>query len=298
MCLLVVSERVSGGQPVHGAPVGAGRAAGGGADGGEPLPRVAPQHHGEGYWGQHPGGQDQEVRYRGAPGVVVMVMVMMKMMMVMVVVMTITMMVMVMMMRWVCGDDVDGGGVDDDDGDDDDNVDDGDGGGGDVDGDDDGDDDDGDDDDNVVMMMVMVNITTLVSTITQTPRSLAGDDDSGTDENCDSPTMPAPPTSGYAMASKMTVGALSDAEQGSEHGAERLEHDSDPAADPKPPPPACQQQDQEGAYHHQQEGASGGLLFVSSLPTPDALGKLKKRKKVGTATVAKFFFINPAGLPC
>lgn len=88
----------------------------------------------------------------------------------------------------------------------------------------------------------------------------AGDDDSGTDENCDSPplTPPSPPTSGFAMASKMTVGVSSSAESESEGTAK-----------------SCDAEDADNLLHY-----CVGLLFSSNLPTVETLTKLRQTKKV------------------
>ncbi|EDO31538.1 predicted protein, partial [Nematostella vectensis] len=70
-----------------------------------------------------------------------------------------------------------------------------------------------------------------------------GDDDSGTDEHCETPTHPpSPPTSGYAMAQRMTK---------------------------------CV--DLAGERFH---SLSVGRLFSSCLPTPETLAMLKQRKKL------------------
>ena len=90
---------------------------------------------------------------------------------------------------------------------------------------------------------------------------IAGDDDSGTDENCDSPPLspPSPPTSGFAMAKKMTVGVVSE-ERGSQESASKGADTDD--------------SDDKLLY------SCMGLLYSSHLPTADTLSKLRQRKKV------------------
>ena len=82
-----------------------------------------------------------------------------------------------------------------------------------------------------------------------------GDDDSGTDENCDSPPLspPSPPTSGFAMAKKMAVGLAS------EESDEITQNstDSDKVLQ-----------------------SLIGLVFSSNIPTADTLAKLRQTKKV------------------
>lgn len=91
-----------------------------------------------------------------------------------------------------------------------------------------------------------------------------GDDDSGTDENCDSPPLspPSPPTSGFAMAKKMAVGVVS------EESEEITQNytDSDKLLQ------SCL-----------------GLMFSSNLPTADTLAKLRQRKKV---SVPYYIFVH------
>ena len=84
------------------------------------------------------------------------------------------------------------------------------------------------------------------------------DDDSGTDENCDSPLLspPTPPSSGFAMAKKMTVGVVSD-ESGD------ASKNGDPATD----------SDEKLVF-------SLGLLLSCQLPTAATLTELRQRKKV------------------
>ena len=84
------------------------------------------------------------------------------------------------------------------------------------------------------------------------------DDDSGTDENCDSPLLspPTPPSSGFAMAKKMTVGVVSD-----ESG------DASKSGDPVP------DSDEKLVF-------SLGLLLSCQLPAAATLTELRQRKKV------------------
>ena len=91
---------------------------------------------------------------------------------------------------------------------------------------------------------------------------ISGDDDSGTDENCDSPPLspPSPPTSGFAMAKKMTVGVVS---------GECLSQKSASKG-------ACDADDSDDKLLQ----SSLGLLFSSQLPTADTLTQLRQRKKV------------------
>ena len=88
-----------------------------------------------------------------------------------------------------------------------------------------------------------------------------GDDDSGTDENCDSPPLspPSPPTSGFAMAKKMTVGVVSE-ESGNQESASK-------SADTN-------------LTNDKLLYSNMGLLYSSQLPTTDTLAKLRQRKKV------------------
>ncbi|KAL9961546.1 hypothetical protein ACROYT_G030504 [Oculina patagonica] len=93
-----------------------------------------------------------------------------------------------------------------------------------------------------------------------------GDDDSGTDENCDSPPLspPSPPTSGFAMAKKMTVGVSSgESEEGTA----------------KP----CDAEDNDKLLH-----SCVGLLFSSNFPTADTLAKLRQTKKILQAGTEQF----------
>ena len=84
-----------------------------------------------------------------------------------------------------------------------------------------------------------------------------GDDDSGTDENGDTPPFSPtpPPTSGFLMAKKMKIGCSN----------EPLSQSSDPSVD----------QD-DGLTH----SSALAVMFASSVPTPDDLAQLKKKKKV------------------
>ena len=84
------------------------------------------------------------------------------------------------------------------------------------------------------------------------------DDDSGTDENCDSPLLspPTPPSSGFAMAKKMTVGVVSDESGDASKGG-------DPVTD----------SDEKLVF-------SLGLLLSCQLPTAATLTELRQRKKV------------------
>ena len=92
-------------------------------------------------------------------------------------------------------------------------------------------------------------------------QTTVGDDDSGTDENCDSQPLspPSPPTSGFAMAKKMTVGVV--------------------AGEPGPQESASKSADteytDEKLFH-----SCMSLLFSSHLPKADTLAKLRQRKKV------------------
>ncbi|XP_020603212.1 Golgi-specific brefeldin A-resistance guanine nucleotide exchange factor 1-like [Orbicella faveolata] len=90
-----------------------------------------------------------------------------------------------------------------------------------------------------------------------------GDDDSGTDENCDSPPLspPSPPTSGFAMAKKMAVGVASEE---SEEITQKYS-DSDKVLQSRV-----------------------GLVFSSDLPTADTLAKLRQRKKILQAGTEQF----------
>lgn len=92
-----------------------------------------------------------------------------------------------------------------------------------------------------------------------------GDDDSGTDENCDSTLLspPSPPTSGYAMAKKMTVGVMAE---------ERGTHENGPKSDTA----------------DKLTQSCMGLLFSSQIPTADTLAKLRQRKKILQAGTEQF----------
>ena len=93
--------------------------------------------------------------------------------------------------------------------------------------------------------------------------TVSGDDDSGTDENCDLPLLssPTPPSSGFAMAKKMTIGVVSEEpgiqEGTSKSGTNDPVHDSDDKL-----------------------GSNQGLLFSYKMPTTDTLAELRRRKKV------------------
>ena len=94
-----------------------------------------------------------------------------------------------------------------------------------------------------------------------------GDDDSGTDENCDSPPLSplSPPTSGFAMAKKMAVGVVSEE---SEESTQNYT-DSDKLLQ------SCV-----------------GLMLSSNLPTADTLAKLRQRKKVSAPYYTFVSFIK------
>jgi hypothetical protein len=87
--------------------------------------------------------------------------------------------------------------------------------------------------------------------------SPTGDDDSGTDENGDTPPFSPtpPPSSGFLMAKKMKIGCSS----------EPSSQSNDPSFD----------QD-DGLTH----SSALAVMFASSVPTPDDLAQLKKKKKV------------------
>ena len=89
----------------------------------------------------------------------------------------------------------------------------------------------------------------------------SGDDDSGTDENCDSPPLspPSPPTSGFAMAKKMTVGVVSEESE--------IQESASKSADTN-------------LTNDKLLYSSMGLMYSSQLPTADTLAKLRQRKKV------------------
>ena len=91
-----------------------------------------------------------------------------------------------------------------------------------------------------------------------TPPS-TGDDDSGTDENGDTPPFSPtpPPSSGFLMAKKMKVGSS---------GVPSTQS-NDPSLD----------QD-DGLTH----SSALAVMFASSVPTPDDLAQLKKKKKVSS----------------
>lgn len=92
------------------------------------------------------------------------------------------------------------------------------------------------------------------------------DDDSGTDENCDSPLLspPTPPSSGFAMAKKMTVGVVSDESGDASKGG-------DPVTD----------SDEKLVF-------SLGLLLSCQLPTAATLTELRQRKKILQAGTEQF----------
>lgn len=98
-----------------------------------------------------------------------------------------------------------------------------------------------------------------------------GDDDSGTDENCDLPLLssPTPPSSGFAMAKKMTIGVVSEEpgiqEGTSKSGTNDPVHDSDDKL-----------------------GSNQGLLFSYKMPTTDTLAELRRRKKILQAGTEQF----------
>ncbi|XP_048590620.1 Golgi-specific brefeldin A-resistance guanine nucleotide exchange factor 1 isoform X2 [Nematostella vectensis] len=95
-----------------------------------------------------------------------------------------------------------------------------------------------------------------------------GDDDSGTDEHCETPTHPpSPPTSGYAMAQRMTVGVKGEEsdETPQETEEKSLDHRDEKCVDLA------------GERFH---SLSVGRLFSSCLPTPETLAMLKQRKKL------------------
>ena len=84
-----------------------------------------------------------------------------------------------------------------------------------------------------------------------------GDDDSGTDENGDTPPFSPtpPPTSGFLMARKMKIG-------------------SNGVSPSQSSDPILYQDD--GLTH----SSALAVMFASSVPTPDDLAQLKKKKKV------------------
>ncbi|KAJ7337743.1 G-box binding factor [Desmophyllum pertusum] len=103
----------------------------------------------------------------------------------------------------------------------------------------------------------------------KTHKKKTGDDDSGTDENCDSPPLspPSPPTSGFAMAMKMTVGVASEV-LGAQESASK----------------GCDTDDADDKLLY----SSIGLLFSSHLPTADTLAKLRQGKKILQAGTEQF----------
>ena len=93
------------------------------------------------------------------------------------------------------------------------------------------------------------------------PLALLGDDDSGIDDKYDSSSLmspPSPPTSGFAMAKKMTVGVASQELSTQDSAAKSCEHSGDDKS----------------------FNSSLGLLLSSHLPAVETLAKLRQRKKV------------------
>lgn len=101
------------------------------------------------------------------------------------------------------------------------------------------------------------------------PSKTTGDDDSGIDDKCDSSSLmspPSPPTSGFAMAKKMTVGVASQ-ELSTQDSAAK----------------SCDQSGDDKSLN-----SSLGLLLSSHLPAVETLAKLRQRKKILQAGTEQF----------
>lgn len=101
------------------------------------------------------------------------------------------------------------------------------------------------------------------------PSKTTGDDDSGIDDKCDSSSLmspPSPPTSGFAMAKKMTVGVASQELSTQDSAAKSCEHSGDDKS----------------------FNSSLGLLLSSHLPAVETLAKLRQRKKILQAGTEQF----------
>lgn len=101
------------------------------------------------------------------------------------------------------------------------------------------------------------------------PSKTTGDDDSGVDDKCDSSSLmspPSPPTSGFAMAKKMTVGVASQELSTQDSAAKSCEHSGDDKS----------------------FNSSLGLLLSSHLPAVETLAKLRQRKKILQAGTEQF----------
>lgn len=101
------------------------------------------------------------------------------------------------------------------------------------------------------------------------PSKTTGDDDSGMDDKCDSSSLmspPSPPTSGFAMAKKMTVGVASQELSTQDSAAKSSDHSGDDKS----------------------FNSSLGLLLSSHLPAVETLAKLRQRKKILQAGTEQF----------
>ncbi|XP_027051374.1 Golgi-specific brefeldin A-resistance guanine nucleotide exchange factor 1-like [Pocillopora damicornis] len=101
------------------------------------------------------------------------------------------------------------------------------------------------------------------------PSKTTGDDDSGIDDKCDSSSLmspPSPPTSGFAMAKKMTVGVASQELSTQDSAAKSCDHSGDDKS----------------------FNSSLGLLLSSHLPAVETLAKLRQRKKILQAGTEQF----------
>lgn len=101
------------------------------------------------------------------------------------------------------------------------------------------------------------------------PSKTTGDDDSGIDDKCDSSSLtspPSPPTSGFAMAKKMTVGVASQEPSTQDSAAK-----------------SCDQSGDDKSLN-----SSLGLLLSSHLPAVETLAKLRQRKKILQAGTEQF----------
>ncbi|CAH3156211.1 unnamed protein product [Pocillopora meandrina] len=101
------------------------------------------------------------------------------------------------------------------------------------------------------------------------PSKTTADDDSGIDDKCDSSSLmspPSPPTSGFAMAKKMTVGVASQ-ELSTQDSAAK----------------SCDQSGDDKSFN-----SSLGLLLSSHLPAVETLAKLRQRKKILQAGTEQF----------
>lgn len=101
------------------------------------------------------------------------------------------------------------------------------------------------------------------------PSKTTGDDDSGIDDKCDSSSLmspPSPPTSGFAMAKKMTVGVASQELSTQDSAAKSFDQSGDDKS----------------------FNSSLGLLLSSHLPAVETLAKLRQRKKILQAGTEQF----------